>query len=133
MADSESGYQVGPGRPPLHTRFKKGQSGNPGGRSPKSLPALLADALDETVVMTIDGRRRTITKREAIVTQMVDKSASADLRATKMLIDMMKDVEHKAGDAPPPEPRRPAGADKEGVHYFVARLRRQILHEIEEA
>jgi hypothetical protein len=27
MADSDSGYKVGPGRPPLHTRFKKGQSG----------------------------------------------------------------------------------------------------------
>ena len=92
----------------LHTRFRKGQSGNPGGRRTKSLPALLAAALNETVSVTIDGRRRTITKREAIVTQMVDKSASADLRATKMLLDMMKDVEHKAGDpAPPPEP--PAG------------------------
>ena len=78
------------------------------GRSVESLPALLADALNETVVVTIDGRRRTITKREAIVTQMVDKSASADLRATKMLIDMMKDVEHKARDAAPPPgwPRR---------------------------
>ena len=94
MADSESGYKVGP-----HTRLKKGQSGNPGGRSTKSLPALLADALNETVVVTIDGRRRKITKREAIVTQMVDQSAAADLRATKMLIDMMKDIEHKAGDA----------------------------------
>jgi hypothetical protein len=58
----------------------------------------LADALNETVVMTIDGRHRTITKREAIVTQMVDKSVSADLRGTKMLINMMKDIEHKAGD-----------------------------------
>jgi hypothetical protein len=57
MADHESGYRVGPGRPPLHTRFRKGQSGNPGGRSTKSLPALLADALNETVVVTIDGRR----------------------------------------------------------------------------
>ena len=131
---AESGYKVGPGRPPLHTRFKKGQSGNPGGRSTKSLPGLLADALNETVVVTIDGRRRKITEREAIVTQMVDKSASADLRATKMLIDMMKDVEHKAGDpAPPPEPRRPAAADKEVVQQFVARLRRQILQEIAEA
>ena len=55
MADSESDYKVGPGRPPLHTRFKKGQSGNPGGRSAKSLPALLADALNETVVVTSTG------------------------------------------------------------------------------
>src|SRR4029077_7162665 len=96
MAESDSGYRVGPGRPPVHTRFRKGQSGNPGGRSTKSLPALLADALNETVVMTIDGRRRTITKARGDLPQMVDKSASADLRATKMLIDMMKDVEHKA-------------------------------------
>jgi uncharacterized protein DUF5681 len=94
----------------------------------------LADALNETVVVTIDGRRRTITKREAIVTRMVDKSASADLRATKMLINMMKDIEHKAGDAaPPPEPRRLAAADREVAQLFVARLRRQILHKIEEA
>ena len=42
MPDNQSDYQVGPGRPPLHTRFKKGQSGNPGGRSAKSLPVLLA-------------------------------------------------------------------------------------------
>ncbi len=32
MADRDSDYKVGPGKPPLHTRFKKGQSGNPGGR-----------------------------------------------------------------------------------------------------
>jgi hypothetical protein len=24
MAESKSDYEVGPGRPPLHTRFKKG-------------------------------------------------------------------------------------------------------------
>jgi hypothetical protein len=133
MPDNASDYKVGPGRPPLHTRFKKGQSGNPGGRSAKTLPALLADALDETVYVTIDGRRRKLTKREAIIAQMVDKSASADLRATKMLIDMMKDAEHKAGvAAPPPKPRRLDEADKEVVELFVARLRSQILWEIEE-
>jgi hypothetical protein len=136
MPDGESDYKVGPGRPPLHTRFKKGQSGNPGGgrRSAESLPALLADALNETVYVTINGRRRRITKREAILAQMVDKSASADLRATKMLIDMMKEVEHKAGvAAPPPEPRRFTEADEEVMQNLVARLRRVVLHEIEEA
>ena len=51
-----------------------------------------------------------------------------------MLIDMMNDVEHKAGDATSsPEPRRLAAADKDVVQQFVARLRRQILQEIEEA
>jgi hypothetical protein len=32
-------------------------------------------------------QQRKITKHEAIVTQMVNKSAEADLRATKMLFD----------------------------------------------
>ena len=96
MADDYDDYKVGPGRPPLHTRFQKGQSGNPGGRSKKKLHALLADALNEPVFVTVDGERRKITKREAVVHQLVNKSAIADLRATKMLFDMIKDVEQKA-------------------------------------
>ena len=34
--------------------------------------------------MTGEGGRRNITKREAIVTQLVNRSATADLRALKM-------------------------------------------------
>ena len=132
MAAGESDYKVGPGKPPLRTRFKKGQSGNPRGRSPKNLATLLADALNEEVYVTIDGRRRKITKREAIVTQMVNKSASADLRATKMLIDMLKDVEQTAGVAsPPPSPPPFTGAD-EVVEQLVERIRHQVLQEIAE-
>jgi Family of unknown function (DUF5681) len=132
MAHDEDDYKVGPGRPPLNTRFTKGQSGNPGGRSKKQLSALPTDALNEPVFVTIDGERRKITKREAVVHQLVDKSTSADLRATKMLFDMMKDAEHKAGGAAPPEPRRLSAADKEVVQLFVERLRRQILAEMAE-
>jgi hypothetical protein len=122
---------VGPGRPPLHTRFRKGQSGNPGGRSKKKLHALLADALNEPVLVTIDGERRKITKREAVVHQLVNKSATADLRATKMLFDMIKDVEQKASVTPPvPEPRRLDAADEEVVQHFVDRTRQQILAEM---
>ena len=132
MADDEQDYKVGPGRPPLHTRFRKGQSGNPGGRRKKQLPALLADALNETVFVTIDGERREITKREAIVHQLVNKSTTADLRATKMLFDMMKDAEHKAGVAPPPEPPPFTKADEEVVETLVERIRYQILTEMAE-
>jgi hypothetical protein len=56
MADDYEEYKVGPGRPPLHTRFRKRQSGNPGGRSQQKLPALLAAALNEPGP---HGRRRT--------------------------------------------------------------------------
>ena len=131
MADDDKDYKVGPGRPPLHTRFRKGESGNPGGRRKKQLPALLADALNETVFVTIDGERREITKREAIVHQLVNKSTTADLRATKMLFDMMKDAEQKAGAAaPPPEPPPFTKADEEVVETLVERIRHQILTEM---
>jgi hypothetical protein len=71
MADEEKDYKVGTGRPPLHTRFQKGQSGNPGGRSNKNLHALLADELPPPspspasgggkgggVFVTVDGEPR---------------------------------------------------------------------------
>ena len=63
---------------------------------------------------------------------MVNKSAKADLRAIKMLFDMMKEVEQKAGTAPP-DPPKLTPTDKEVVELFVARLRRQIAAEAAEA
>jgi hypothetical protein len=113
-------------------RFQKGQSVNPRGPRRKNLSALLVAALNEPVYVTIDGHRRKITKREAIVTQMVNKSAKADLCATKMLFDMVKEVEQKAGTAAPPEPPKLTAPDREVVELLVARLRRQIAAEAAE-
>jgi hypothetical protein len=93
---------------------------------------LLIAALNEPVYATIDGKRRKITKRQAIITQMVNESASANLRATKMLFDMMKEVEQKAGAAAP-EPAKLTAPDREVVELLVARLRRQIAAEADEA
>jgi Family of unknown function (DUF5681) len=123
-------YKVGRGKPPLHSRFKKGNSGNPRGPRPKSLPALLVAALNEPVVVTANGESRQITKREAVVAQLVDKSTGADLRATTMLIDMLKDIEKRAGmkAAPAVFPFTPA--DEEVVENLLARLRRMELARI---
>jgi len=126
MDEIEGEYKVGRGRPPLHTRFKKGQSGNPRGPRPrpKNLPALLAAALNEQVSVSADGDLRQMTKREAVVAQLVDMSAGADLRAMKMLIDMLKDIEERTGKAPPPKAAALTPADEEVVENLLARLRR---------
>jgi hypothetical protein len=113
MSETNREYAANYRKPPLDTRFKKGQSGNPRGRPKKDLPGLLVAPLNEPVFVTTSGRRRKITKREVIVTQMVNESAGANLRATKMLIDMMKDIEKKTSAEPPPEPHRFAPADEE--------------------
>ena len=93
--DEEGDHEVGYRKPPRHTRFTKGQSGNPRGRPPgaKNLKTLLSDALNEFVIVSENGGRRKITKREAIVTQLVNRSASADFRAIKILLDMVRDIE----------------------------------------
>ena len=101
MPESKRDYKIGYGKPPRGRPFQKGQSGNPRGPRRKDLSSLLVAALNEPVYATIDGKRRKITKRQAIITQMVNESASANLRATKMLFDMMKEVEQKAGAATP--------------------------------
>jgi len=130
ISETKRDYQIGYGNPPRGRPFQKGQSGNPRGPRRKDLSALLIAALNEPVYVTIDGKRRKITKREAIVTQMVNKSAK--VRATKMLFDMMKEVEQKAGAAAP-EPAKLTAPDREVVELFVARLRRQIAAEAAEA
>jgi hypothetical protein len=48
--------------------------------------------------------------------------------ATKILIDMLKDIEKKAGMAPPPETSL-TPADEEVIEQFVARLPCQIATE----
>jgi hypothetical protein len=90
-------YEVGYGKPPRHTRFRKGQSGNPRGRprGSKNLPTLLTEALNERVIVAENGGRRRITKREAIITQLVNRSATADLRAMKILLDIIQDIERR--------------------------------------
>ena len=132
MPESKRDYKIGYGKPPRGRPFQKGQSGNPRGPRRKDLSSLLVAALNEPVYATIDGKRRKITKRQAIITQMVNESASANLRATKMLFDMMKEVEQKAGAAAPPEPTKLTATDREVVELFVARLRRQIAAEAAE-
>src|SRR6516162_1558684 len=132
MSENKRDYEIGYGKPPRGRPFQKGQSGNPRGPRRKDLSLLIA-ALNEPVYATIDGKRRKITKRQAIITQMVNESASANLRATKMLFDLMKEVEHKAGAAAPPEPEKLTATDREVVELFVARLHRQIATEAAEA
>ena len=101
-SDDRSGYTVGYKKPPLATRFKKGRSGNPRGRlsGSKNLKTVLCDALNEPIVVTENGRRRKITKREAIIKQLVNQSATANWRAIRILLDLLREIERQAEPTP---------------------------------
>lgn len=89
--------RVGFCRPPEATRFKKGVSGNPNGRPKGSLNVATAftKALREKVVINEAGKRKTVTKLEAALKQLVNKGASGDLRALVQLLALAQDTEAK--------------------------------------
>jgi hypothetical protein len=117
-ASADESYAVGRGRPPRHTQFRKGQSGNPKGRprGAKNFGTLLNQALDEKVELTVRGKRRKVSKREVIIAQLVGHSAKADWRALKLLLDMVSDVERRAGVST--EPAALSDADREALQFI---------------
>ena len=119
-------YEVGYRKPPRHTRFRKGQSGNPRGRSSgsKNLSTLLSEALNEPVTVTENGRRRKVSKREAIIKQLVNQSANGDWRAVKMLLEILRDIEGQTEPAAD-EPSAFTAADEEVIEQLKARLLRK--------
>ena len=116
-------YEVGYGKPPRHSRFAKGQSGNPRGRpaGAKNLSTLLSDALNETVVVTENGGRRKVSKRQAIITQLVNRSATADFRAIKILLDILRKIEVQ-NESASPETSAFGEADEKVLEGLKARL-----------
>ena len=88
---SDSRYEVGYRRPPIATRFKKGQSGNPKGRPKGSLnlDSALERELNQRVTVKEHGQTRTITKFEACIKQLVNKAASGEAKAIQFLIHLL--------------------------------------------
>jgi len=129
---AKNDYEIGYGKPPRGWGFKKGQSGNPHGRPPgsKNLTTLLNDALNETVTITENGRRRKITKREAVIKQLVNKSASAEARSLKILLDLMLNLEARARSAAAPTTPAVGPDDEEVLAQLKERLEGAIRDEM---
>jgi hypothetical protein len=92
MADGnnhdEPSSGVGYGRPPVHSRFKPGQSGNPKGRPKGSRNA--ASELERIMAMSvpihINGRRRKVSTMTALFLRLREKALGGDLKSMQLLI-----------------------------------------------
>lgn len=75
---------TGYGRPPVATRFAKGQSGNPGGRPRDRARALPYDAvLGQMVTIHEDGHARRMTAAEAFLLHMTKRGLEGDGSAAR--------------------------------------------------
>jgi hypothetical protein len=87
-------YAVGYGRPPEHSRFRKGQSGNPRGKvkGRKSLKSILADELSARMTIGINGKQVTASRQQLMVQTLTARAAAGDTRAAKMVIELVLQV-----------------------------------------
>jgi hypothetical protein len=84
MSRSGKGYEIGRGRPPKATQWKKGKSANPGGRSsprPTGLLEMIDKLLLTSIRITRDGVSKRVTTLEAILEQLWSKGIAGDRRA----------------------------------------------------
>ena len=84
-------YEVGWGKPPISTRFRKGQSGNPKGRprGTKNLKTDLMEELQETIIVREGDRTVRMSKQRAMIKTVTNKSLKGDARAIITLIRMI--------------------------------------------
>ena len=100
---SDIGYK----RPPQHTRFKKGQSGNPSGKKKSKPTRSEPDKLDlsESITLSSQGKRVTMTMRKALYQKLFAMALGGNLRAIELLfkLDGINDNQQGQSDGSGPE------------------------------
>lgn len=85
MSDnSDDDYEVGYGKPPKSTRFKKGQSGNPRGRPKKLAPSVAGQVsrlMREQYSARVNGELVSMTGEEMIARRLMEKALKGDPKA----------------------------------------------------
>lgn len=134
-APPEADYEVGYRKPPRHTQFKPGQSGNPKGRPRKALglnTIILKHMLSSVQIKTAQGIER-VTMIEALFLKALDSGSRGEFRAIEKLLAMYAAAvpETRAVSDAPPQPDAVVltAADQE----ILDRLRAEIAAELQAA
>jgi hypothetical protein len=109
------GYSVGYGKPPLHSRFRAGQSGNPAGRR-KGVRNLMTDVrrtLSTPIKVKEGGRTRKKSTQEGALMVLREKALRGDARALDRLLELAKLFNNDA--AVETTPAQPLGADDQAI------------------
>ena len=87
--------EVGYSRPPKHTRFRPGHSGNPKGRPPKSknTKTMLKDLLYEQVAVQRGRQRVRMTRLGVMVLATIKKATAGDTRAYRNIMRWAEHIE----------------------------------------
>ena len=120
--DSEVGYR----KPPRHTRFQPGQSGNPRGRQ-KGLRNLGSDVkrtLETPVKLNDRGKERRVSTQEAALLRLREKALNGDARALDRFLQLAQIFNNMPAIEPLGE-NAVAADDQAILDAYAAELRRQ--------
>jgi hypothetical protein len=97
-------YDVGYGKPPRHTQFRKGQSGNPGGRPRREpverLKALtLEEAYRGVVIKREDGVGMPAFAIQAILRSQIELAINGNVRAQRDILNAVRAYERADAEA----------------------------------
>src|SRR5947209_10567851 len=94
--DKSAAYEVGYGKPPVHTRFRKGQSGNPGGRAARTATerakALLLKEACRTVTVEDGDRVIELPAIQAVRRSQIERALGGDCHATHFVAAAYRQV-----------------------------------------
>ena len=115
--DDEVGYK----KPPKHTRFRKGQSGNPAGRTKgtRNFKTDVRKQLNEPVSVRDGGSVRSVSSQEAGLMKLRAKALAGDQRALDRLLGLAERyaIEEEADDAE----AALSGEDEAIIERFIER------------
>jgi hypothetical protein len=112
---------VGYGKPPKHSQFKKGESGNPRGRpkGSKNLTTLIKRELDSRITVEQNGKKRKIRRKEALVKSFVNDALKGKDRPREKIFDFIERAEK--ADVEQPSESVLAQRDTQILERFLAR------------
>jgi hypothetical protein len=84
-------YEVGYGKPPKASRWRKGQSGNSRGRrrGVRNLKTELTEELSQVINVRESGVAKKITKQRAFIKALTAKAVQGDTRAANILLNLI--------------------------------------------
>lgn len=85
-------YEIGYRRPPKSRQFQKGSSGNPKGRPKGSnnFLTLLEKELRQGITVNENGKKKTISRMQAMVKRMVAGALNGEQKALLTLVEILR-------------------------------------------
>jgi Family of unknown function (DUF5681) len=94
LSAADDAYEVGYGRPPKETRWKKGQSGNPGPKKRRPASVATVEIIDrlfgQPVEIVENGATRKVSTLEAILMRLWAAEMSGSKRAGKVRLQFLQ-------------------------------------------